>query len=515
LTAWTQGYVDGLDYTYDYYRELTPALINFAALCRGQKFYFDEERIQYCELGCGQGFSTNLLAAANPNIEFYANDFNPAHIAGARRLARDAKLENAHFYEHAFAEFADEPSLPSSFDIIALHGVYSWISAENRTQIVEFINRKLKPGGLVFISYNTLPGWASVMPLRRLLMDRASSRSGPLLPRIEDALQFADDLMRTGVGYFKHNPSLKAHIAQMRPMSRNYLAHEYFNEDWHPLYFSDVVEELSGAKLSFVGSIDLLDQIEDMQLQDEQRHLLAGETDPLKRQTLRSFVHNEQFRRDLFVKGAIPHSVRSNAGGWVDARFVLTRSAEAISQACKRRFSNLPFSPDLYEPLVRALSNGPATVREILGSPNVGGSLTWGQVTDGLTMLVGAGYLQPCLPVSNEELRSSHCRQFNAAVCKLAKDSETLQFLASPVTGGGLRIDRFEQLFLLAIGDGHQQPLQWATFAWSILGPQGHRLLKDGNVLDREEDNIAELTARAESFAETLLPICRHLKIEI
>lgn len=160
--SWTQGYVDGLDYTFDFYRELTPSLLGFAVLCRGQKFAFEGRPLKYCELGCGQGFSTNLLAAANPDIEFYANDFNPAHIAGARSLANDAALANVHFYEHAFADFTDEPALPDGFDIISLHGVYSWISAKNRGEIANFIFRKLKPGGLVFISYNTLPGWSSV-----------------------------------------------------------------------------------------------------------------------------------------------------------------------------------------------------------------------------------------------------------------------------------------------------------------------------------------------------------------
>ena len=40
------------------------------------------------ELGCGQGFSTNLLAAANPHIRFHATDFNPGHIVGAQSLAQ-------------------------------------------------------------------------------------------------------------------------------------------------------------------------------------------------------------------------------------------------------------------------------------------------------------------------------------------------------------------------------------------------------------------------------------------
>jgi len=41
------------------------------------------------------------------------------------------------------------------FDYIGLHGIWSWISDENRQVIVDFIRKKLKVGGVLYISYNT------------------------------------------------------------------------------------------------------------------------------------------------------------------------------------------------------------------------------------------------------------------------------------------------------------------------------------------------------------------------
>lgn len=185
MSSWTAGYVADLDYTYGFYRELTPEFIRFGNHAKGMSALGKGDGLTYCELGCGQGFSTNLHAAANPHITFHANDFNPAQIAGARALAAEAGLKNVHFYDAAFADFATEPGLPESFDIIALHGIYSWISPENRRHIVDFLRTRLKVGGLVYISFNTLPGWAAAMPLRRLLVDRAETSAGPIAPRIE------------------------------------------------------------------------------------------------------------------------------------------------------------------------------------------------------------------------------------------------------------------------------------------------------------------------------------------
>ncbi len=127
---WTEGYVAEIEYTSGFYQELAPSLLSFAALVAGYQAPPIDRPFTCFELGCGKGISANLIAAANPAGRFYANDFNPAHIVFARALAADARLENVTFLEKSFAELGGE-ELPD-FDYITLHGVYSWVSAENR-----------------------------------------------------------------------------------------------------------------------------------------------------------------------------------------------------------------------------------------------------------------------------------------------------------------------------------------------------------------------------------------------
>ncbi len=306
MASWTSGYVADIGYTHGFYRELTPNLLSFVALAQGQQAPDASAPLTYCELGCGQGFSMNLLAAANPHIRFYATDFNPSQVAGARRLASEAGLENVAFYDTSFADFADEPSLPREFDIIALHGIYSWISAENRQAIVNFIARKLKVGGLVYISYNCLPGWSAAAPMRQLMYLHAKSRGGPTAPRLEGALNFVEQIQNSGAAYFRAIPGLKERFERIKGQNRNYLAHEYFNDDWNLLYHADVARELSAAKLSYLGSAAVLEQIDAINLTAEQQQLMAGIEDPVLRETVRDFMINQQFRRDVFVKALSP-----------------------------------------------------------------------------------------------------------------------------------------------------------------------------------------------------------------
>jgi len=73
------------------------------------------------------------------------------------------------------------------------------------------------------------------------------------------------------------------------------------------------------------------------------------------------------------------------------------------------------------------------------------------------------------------------------------------------VTGGGIAVPRFHQLFLLARQQGHGAPQDWAQFVWKILVAQGQRLVKDGKAIEVAADNLAELTQQAHTFAEKQL----------
>ncbi|KIC18854.1 class I SAM-dependent methyltransferase [Leisingera sp. ANG-Vp] len=510
MTDWTSGYVAGIDYTYDFHSQLTPALLAFGAMSQGHRHGLNGKGVTYCELGCGQGFSANLLAAANPDIEFHAMDFSPSHMAGAAELAQEAGLANMHFHERAFEDFGETPDLPAAFDIIALHGVYSWVSSENRAHINAFIAQRLKPGGLVYVSYNALPGWAAALPLRRLLTSRVSQGSGPLPGRIREAVAYARGLEQAGAGYYAKNPSVGQRLEHMKEMPPSYLAHEYFNKDWTPFDFKDLAAELGQAKLNFLGSVHPLDNLDILCFTPEQQALLDAETDPVRQEALRDLLLNEHFRTDIFVKGKLPHTPRGEIGAWFATTLALARPYKGGALKLKHRGREIPLDQQQYAPVLQALSDGPATVRSLLDQ-GVFGSMDWGSISLMLQVLAGTGCIAPSLPLEGMPERAAACRAFNLAVCKRAEDSDTLRFLASPVTGGGVELDRFEQLFLLARSEGLETPGEWAALAWRILAPQGQRLQHEGRVLETDEENLALLQARAANFAARRLPLCEIL----
>lgn len=512
MADWSSGYVVDVDYTYGFYQELTPGLLGFLALLQGvQSPDLAAPSLTYCELGCGQGFSTNLLASANPHIQFHATDFNPGHIVGARSLAQSARLGNVHFYDDSFAEFLDRSDLPD-FDFITLHGIYSWISPENRQTIVEFIRRKLKPGGLVYISYNCMPGWASVMPLRRLLVEHAATQgtSNSLQSRVSASLAFADKLGSLDTRYFANHPKLAKRLEKLKGQNPNYVAHEYFNQDLTPFYFMDVAEELSEAKLTWIGPANALENLDELNLTKEQREFLSGIDNVALRQTTRDHIIDQQFRRDIFIKGPIrlpAHAVREK---WLDMRFALSANGAKIPREAQGMRHTVKLQIAIYDPLIATLERGPKTVREIMNDPAFG-QVSFNRLVQALTFLVALGTCHPCLPDHGLAERTLQTDRFNKAVAEQARVERKFGYFASPLTGGGIAVDRMGQLMWLA---RHVGEADTARFVEKVLSDAGQRLLKDGKPLSADE-HLAEIRQRVADFEQDLLGVWINLGLSV
>ena len=67
--------------------------------------------------------------------------------------------------------------------------------------------------------------------------------------------------------------------------------------------------------------------------------------------------------------------------------------------------------------------------------------------------------------------------------------------------------------FRLIFITNRKAPADLARFVWDILAAQGQKIVKDGAPLESAEDNIAELTIQAQTFADKQLPILKALQV--
>src|SRR5690606_29083624 len=167
MQHWADGYFTGSHYTYGYFDYLSPVQQRFALLLNGLDCPPSPSSPHHCELGFGQGVTINVHSACNPG-SYTGTDFTPDQAVFAANLADRAGNTSLRVLDDSFADFRDRKDLPL-FDSISLHGIWSWISEDNRSILLDIIRLRLKPGGILYLSYNCLPGWANIQPLQRLL----------------------------------------------------------------------------------------------------------------------------------------------------------------------------------------------------------------------------------------------------------------------------------------------------------------------------------------------------------
>ncbi len=511
MSDWTSGYVADIGYTYGYYTELSPLRVKLAFLHAG---LVAPEMGTACELGFGQGLSTVMHAAASV-VHWCGTDFNPAQAGFAQELERVTE-SGARLYDEAFDQFCSRDDLPE-FDYIGLHGIWSWISDENRAIIVDFIRRKLKVGGVLYISYNTQPGWAAMVPMRDLLTQHAEvmgSDGAGIVGRIDGALAFADKLLAANPNFAKANPQVAQRVEKIKEQNRHYVAHEYFNRDWQPMSFAKMSEWMGNAKLDWACSASFTDGVDSINLTPDQQELLKGIDDPMFKQTVRDFCVNQQFRKDYWVKGARKMTALDQAEALRQQRLILAKPRANVPLKLKE---GITLQEAIYAPILDILDDHkPRSIGQIeqeLKASDAGQNIKFGQLVQAVLVLSGTGALLPAQEPDVVQTYKKRTDKLNLALMTKARSSTELNYLVSPVTGGGVVVGRFEQIFLLARALGHKQPADWAQYAWKILVMQGQRLTKEGQVIDSPEDNIRELTDRANDFEQKHLSLLKALQI--
>ena len=511
---WTAGYASDIEYTAGFYREQSPVYLNFVCLLNGFEPVPLDRPYTYFELGCGRALTVNLVAASNPHGQFYAADFNPAHISGARQLADAAHLKNLVLLENSFADLAEGKvsDLPQ-FDFITLHGIYTWVNPENQRYIVDFIARYLKPGGIVYLSYNALPGWAAAEPLQRLLVEHADMHPNRSDVQFDQAKAFVERLSELQAAYFVQNATLGTRLQTLKTANKNYLVHEYMHRQWQPKYHVDVVRDLADAKLDYVGSAELPLAFPSLYLSQEKQDVLKDVPDAGLRETVKDYLLNTGFRKDVFVRGARPMGTVRHDDCLRRVGLALMVPRQQINLKMKLPFGEVSAKEELYGPILDALAIRPHSLPELAALPALKGQ-TLVSVKQIAAILIGAGNAAPYfLDQSTAAIASSQA--LNHALAADARYGDDYQAFASPLLGNGIAATFVERLTHLILHRPGQKldASHIAQQIWSIMSEQGRRMMKDGVTLTSDQDNIDELVAVVETILKRKLVVWRQLKM--
>jgi hypothetical protein len=449
-----------------------------------------------------------IFAAGYPKARFYGVDFNPAHVMRARAMAAAAALSNVEFLERSFEDLSDEP-LPE-FDFITLHGVYSWISPELRQSIVRFIARRLKPGGIVYVGYNAMPGSTSGLAVQRLLHDLGVQARGQSDQKVLWAMSILEKLKATEAVSFAGNEVVDR-IIELRDRGRHrgrfrYLAHEYLNDHWHPMYHADVAREMSAAKLTYVGSADLLSNFQQFTLTPSQRELIGGLDDRTLKETVRDMCCPVRFRQDVFIRGARPSSAARQEALLRRIRLALTIPRANFLMQLKVPAGDADLQPS-YATIADALATGPRIVDELLDLPELRGK-SGTLAAEFVGVLVGTAQAMPMRdPADIDPAPADRLNRVLTEDLEEAAPTDVKSFAVASL-GSGVTMSCPQALVLRNLLTG--RPTDYDELSRELLGKtrsHGQRVLKDGEPVESEAEALALTRGNVSAVTSELLPV--------
>jgi SAM-dependent methyltransferase len=341
-------YVTDIPYARRFVRELSPAWLDFTALICGFQPPPREDGFAWCELGCGHGVTPVLLAATHPQARFYGIDLMPEHVAFAERLCRDAGIANAAFHALDFAA-ADRLDLPP-FDMIVAHGVYTWVDAAAQADLLRFVDRHLKPGGLLYLSYDCLPGWAGDMPLQHLLRVLTERAPGDSIARLDSADKIITAMQGLGADTLRLGAIGREWEELRRKLPPSYFVHQFLPPAWKPIYVSELRQAVSGIGLAPIGSATIRENVDAFTLDRTARDLVAAASDPDLRELLRDYLLMKRFRRDVFGRDVAALDEAAARDRICSGSFVLSQPQD----------TTIPFNDPAARAILALLEAGPA-----------------------------------------------------------------------------------------------------------------------------------------------------------
>jgi predicted O-methyltransferase YrrM len=406
----------GMNYafTVDICQQISPTHLNFAGALAGIATPDPEAPFSYCQPGCGFGITLLPLAANYPHGRFHGIDSDPAQIAHGRALAAEAGLDNIEFHTGSTAEIAAAGG--RDFDFMSLHGLWSFVDDAERVQLANLLDKRLKPGGVAYLSYKVLPGKTPLDPIYRL-MTELTPPDPDMMARVAAAKNLLREILANPPApLVAAMPATSKLIQEILDEDDIYVGHEYFLGGWHPFYCSDVFRALAPAGLSFVSSTLPGQMFDEEVVPAEHKARYDGFENVIQRQLFRDLLLNTNFRRDLLVREPKPRKA--------SAVHLSTPFATIFRPQVALPSGKVELPPEAAE-LFAAAKQAPM-ILELPGQPSTV-----------LKRLIRTRHLAPFRPPGAARDLAAVGRYNRAALGRAAAQGEAA-WLASSATGGAI-----------------------------------------------------------------------------
>ena len=256
-------------------------------------------RARVLEVACGDGANLLPMAAVLPESRFVGFDLAAQPVEAGRRLAERAGLRNVTLSTLDLTAF---PADSGAFDYIIAHGLYSWIPAAVRDELLALIGRHLAPNGVAFVSYNVYPGCY----VRRMVWEMLKFHTEPLTgtaQRIAEAKALAQLLAEGRTSEDAYAFLLRGELERFSMRDSGALYHDDLAPVNDPCWFHEFVAHADAHGLQFLCEAELV-ATSYFGLGEATRRVLDS-LDPLVREQYLDFAKCRRFRQTLLCRAGV------------------------------------------------------------------------------------------------------------------------------------------------------------------------------------------------------------------
>lgn len=259
------------------------------------------ENARILELGCSDGGNSIRFAECYPDSYTLGIDLSGIEIKLGQERIEQLGLKNI---ELKHLSITDLDQTYGKFNYIICHGVFSWVPDFVKESILRVSNELLNENGVVFISYNTLPGWNMVGTIRELMLYHAANFPD-IKQKITQARAAVNFLNETLDGQkTPHAEFMKSFAKVIAEKEDHYVRHEYLAEENKAYYLNDFIKMAAKYSLQYLGDTDV-HRMYVRNLPVNTAKKLGAINDIVKTEQYIDFIRNTQFRCTLLCHNTV------------------------------------------------------------------------------------------------------------------------------------------------------------------------------------------------------------------
>lgn len=250
------------------------------------------------EIGCSEGANLIPMAAAMPQAAFAGFDLAAFPISRGQERIRALGLRNIRLFQ---ADLCEATGL-AEYDYIIAHGLYTWVPQPVRDRLLAQCREHLAPNGVVFVSYNALPG-SRIRDLTRDALRWGAKDGGTAAEQVGKGLELLTLLCGARPEGDAYRRLLEEQLSKLRKRRPEIIFHDELAPAYEPVSVWDFVSHARRHGLEFLSEA-VLPVPNDPGMQAELMQAIkeiAGE-DRVAQEQILDFARMRLYRETLLVR---------------------------------------------------------------------------------------------------------------------------------------------------------------------------------------------------------------------